>query len=38
MDQLIAVEAPKKRTTKKVAVVDNLKGTPNRIPAAVKKF
>ena len=37
MEQLIAAEAPKKRSVKKVAVSENLQGVSGRIPAAVKK-
>jgi len=37
MEQLIASEAPKKRSVKKVAASENFKGGPGRIPAAVKK-
>jgi peptidoglycan hydrolase CwlO-like protein len=37
MEQLIASEAPKKRSVKKVAASENLKGGQGRIPAAVKK-
>jgi peptidoglycan hydrolase CwlO-like protein len=38
MEQLIASEAPKKRSVKKVEASENLKGGSGRIPAAVKKI
>jgi len=36
MEQLIAAEAPKKRSAKKVTVSENVKKVQGRIPAAVK--
>jgi peptidoglycan hydrolase CwlO-like protein len=38
MEQLIAAEAPKKRSVKKVSVVINQEASTSRLPAAVKKY
>ena len=38
MEQLIAAEAPKKRSVKKESVVINQGAATSRLPAAVKKY